>query len=410
MIQSPASQSALYLGRAATPGEPSRIARAIPVGTLSVNPDTGARQPRLPALRKVVEAYPADGTCLVVTGEVGPGTVAYLQVLADVLEVSAVITTPDQGPSMVSATHIKGALVLTPDRHQDLVRTAAEYTGRLTRRAAAPVVVQGPGHLLSEEGGGPLAEQGARGAVWSAQCGVTRQARDAVRLRLPVFTTAGSALDTLVNAPAGYAIAQTLESRLRRDLTRSLSDCTVAVLRFGERHKAVAAALRVLGAEVRVCDPDPISTCAAVLAGYRVTDRAELLGGADVVVDLYGDLPADPAALRLLRPETVVLTEAFHPSGPCPDGTFGSLTCKERYDSTLVCRFEDKPLYVMTGFSPSHVDERIVGRLHDLLCCELYLCIRELARRPHPPGVRRLAPEQCAEIAWIWCETYGRSA
>ncbi|MFD3733894.1 hypothetical protein [Streptomyces sp. NPDC058632] len=370
----------------------------------------GTRQPQLPALRKVVEAFPADGTCLVVTGEVGPGTVAYLRVLADVLDVSAVITTPGHGQSTVSTAHMGDVLVLTPDHPQDLVRTAAEYTGRLTRRAAAPVVIQGPGHLLSEEGAGLLAEQGARGAVWSAQCGISRQAKEPVQLRLPVFTTAGSALDSLVNAPAGYAIAQTLETRLRRDLARSLSDCTAVILGFGERHTAVAAALRALGAEVSVRDPDPISNCAAVLAGYRVTDRVELLSSADVVIDLCGDLPADPAALRLLKPETVVLTEGFHPSDRHPDGSFGLLTCVERYEGTVVCRFEDKTLYLMTGLAPSHVDERIVGRLHDLLCCELYLCIRELARRPHPSGVRQLSPEQCEEIAWIWCETYGRPA
>ncbi|MFG2995031.1 hypothetical protein [Streptomyces sp. NPDC048340] len=388
------------------------MARATPVGTRSsVDLGTGTRQPQLPALSKVVEAFPADGACLVVTGEVGPGTVAYLQVLADALDVSAVITTPGHEQSMAAAAHISDVLVLTPDHPRDLVRTAAEYTGRLTRRASAPVVIQGPGHLLSEEGAGLLAEQGARGAVWSAQCGIPRQTQDPVQLRLPVFTTAGSALDSLVNAPAGYAIAQTLETRLRRDLARSLSDCTVVILGYGERHTAVAAALRVLGAEVSVRDPDPISTCAAVLAGYRVTDRAELLSSADVVIDLYGDLPVDPAALRLLRPETVVLTEGFLLSDPHPDGTFGALTRVEQYEGgTTVCRFEDKPLYLMTGFAPSHVDERIVGRLHDLLCCELYLCIRELASRPHPSGVRQLSPDQCEEIAWIWCETYGRSA
>ncbi|MGW0615398.1 hypothetical protein [Streptomyces sp. NPDC002788] len=387
------------------------MARANPASTRSAaNSGAATREPRLPALRKVVEAFPADGACLVVTGEVGPGTVAYLRVLADVLDVSAVITTPGHDQPAVSTAHLGDVLMLTPDHPRDIVRTAAEYTGRLTRRSAAPVVIQGPGHLLSEEGSGLLAEQGARGAVWSAQCGVGRQAVEPVQPRLPVFTTSGSALDSLAHTPAGYAIAQTLEVRLRRDLARSLSDCAVAVLGFGERHTAVAAALRALGADVGVCDPDPISTCAAVLSGYRVADRATLLGGADVVIDLSGDLPADTAALSLLKPETVVLTEGFHPSDQDPDSGFGMLTRVEQYEGTTVCRFEDRLLYLMTGLAPSHVDERIVGRLHDLLCCELYLCIRELAHRPYPSGVHQLSPEQCEEIAWIWCDRYGRPA
>ncbi|MFF5726805.1 hypothetical protein [[Kitasatospora] papulosa] len=388
------------------------MARANPASTrLSANSGAAAtRQPRLPALRKVVEAFPADGVCLVVTGEVGPGTVAYLRVLADVLDVSAVITTPGHDQSAVPTAHLGDVLMLTPDHPRDLLRTAVEYTGRLTRRAAAPVVIQGPGHLLSEEGSGLLAEQGARGAVWSAQCGVGWQTVEPVQPRLPVFTTTGSALDSLAHTPVGYAIAQTLEVRLRRDLARSLSDCAVAVLGFGERHTAVAAALRALGADVGVCDPDPISTCAAVLAGYRVVDRATLLGGADVVIDLSGDLPADTAALGLLKPETVVLTEGFHPSDQDQDSGLGALIRVEQYEGTTVCRFEDQPLYLMTGLAPSHVDERIVGRLHDLLCCELYLCIRELAHRPHPSGVHQLSPGQCEEIAWIWCDTYGRPA
>ncbi|ANW20143.1 hypothetical protein [Streptomyces clavuligerus] len=409
MTQSPASETALYLRRPATPGKPSRATRATSARTRSaVGPGPRTGRPRLPALRKVVESFPADGVSLVVTGDVAPGTVAYLRVLADALDVSAVITPPGPGGAECAA-HLGGALVLTPDHPQDLVRTVAEYTGRLTRRTSVPVVVQGPGCLLSDEGSGLLAEQGARGAVWSAQCGVPRRTTEPSRLRLPVFTTAGSALDPLIDAPAGHAIAQTLEHRLRHDLARSLSECTVAVLGFGGRHAAVAAALRALGAEVSVCDRDSLAACAAVLAGYRVTDRAELLGGADVVVDLQGDLPPDRDALRLLKAGAVVVTEGFHPPDQHPDGTFGALTRVERNEGLAVCRFQDKPLYLLTGCAPSHVDERIVGRLHDLLCCELYLCVRELARGPRPPGVRGLSREQCEEIAWIWCETYGRS-
>ncbi|MCA6090820.1 hypothetical protein LE181_01305 [Streptomyces sp. SCA3-4] len=412
MIQSPTEHAALYVGRPGHPGDapmarqPSAPAEGTAGGPAA--PFPSAAPPRLPVLREVVRRWPVPETRLVLAGELGAGTVEYLRVLSGALDVAAVVT----GRWAGAAARWEGlgdTPVLVPDRPEDLGRTAAEYAGRVSRRTPAGVVLQAPSGLWDAADEALLDGPAVRGLVKSAEWKETAPPGAASPPRLPVFTTVGSPLEPLLQEPAGQALAQGLEAALRQGLSRSAGDANVGVLAFGTGDAAVATALRGLGARIGVHDADPIRRCAAVLAGHRAMDRQELLQWADVLVDPHGELLRDADALALLRDGAVVLTDGS-PAGPsAPDRLAAGLAVVEQQDGIAVCRFKDNGLYVVAGAAPRHVDEQIVGRLHDLLCCEMYLCIRELATRRYRPGAHRLSVEQCEEIAWMWCRTYGRS-
>ncbi|MEU4209497.1 hypothetical protein AB0F13_05725 [Streptomyces sp. NPDC026206] len=384
--------------------EPSVPARATARPALSLS---AAAPPRLPVLREVVRRFPVPETRLVVAGELSAGAVEYLRVLAGALDVGAVITTR-WTTTAAREEGLGDVQVLVPDRPEDLWRTAAEYAGRVSRRTSAAVVLQAPGRLWGACDQSLLDAHAVRGVVRSTDWNDPVDPVPAGPAHLPVFTTAGSPLHPLLQGPAGHALAYGLESVLRDGLSRSVTDANVGLLGFGPGDTAVATALRVAGAQVGVHDADPIRMCAAVLAGHRATRRDELLGWADIMVDPSGELLRDGDALALLRDETVVLTDG-PPGRPVNGPVAGGLSVLEEQEGIAVCRFKGTRLYVVASAAPRHVDEQIVGRLHDLLCCEMYLCIRELATRQYRPGAHHLSVEQCEEIAWLWCQTYGRS-
>jgi hypothetical protein len=378
----PTYPTALYLGQRGDPGAPPRMAREpvaapVPGDAAPWYPPV----PRLPVLAEAVAAFPAADARLVVVGAGDPGMAACRDLRRAELHLAALVTTTAEvrdrlGPELT---------VLVPDRPDDVWRTAGEFAGRLARRTAAPVIVYCPDGRIPPAGLDLLAEQGVRGVV----LGGTGVPPDAA---LPVFTTAGSPLGAVADLPAGHAIAHSVEAVLRRHLARSVGNARVAVLGYHGRAVGVAAALHGLGARVGVGDPDPLHRCAAVLAGHRAFDRYPALAGADVVVDLGGLLGG--TGLSRLGDNAVLVTDTTEVPAPVE-------VLAVREELALCRRADGTRMYVLlAGRAPG------VGRLRDLLCAELYLCIRQLAAAPHPPGLHRLPRSRCADLARRWCRIY----
>ncbi len=408
MLDSPTSSAALYLGQRGGPGGPPRMAREAPAGFAPVDAAPWRPAvPPLPVLAELVAAFPSAEARLVVVGAGDLGMAAYrdcLHAASTSLDVAALVTTGGAAAAEARATLGRDVTVLVPDRPEDIWRTAGEFAGRLARRTSAPVILQCPDGLVTYAALDLLAEQGVRGVVASAGCSTAGYA--ARPLRLPVFTTAGSPLSALADGPAGRSIAHSVEAALRRHLARSVVDSRVVVLGYRGRAAAVSAALHGLGARVGVYDPDPIHQCAAVIAGHRALGRREALGAADIVVDLGGLLGGDDGLARLAH-EAVLVTDRPDLVASPPGGPPAALEVLARHDELALCRLVDERLYViLAGRSPGHGAPHLVGRLRDLLCGELYLCIRQLAARSCAPGVHRLARSQCADLARRWCRTY----
>ncbi|GGQ75282.1 hypothetical protein [Kitasatospora griseola] len=405
------SDTAFHLERGSGPGS-----RVLVVGdgagasqAAATAPGTVAR-PRMPLLTEVIRAHPAGPARLVVAADLSGESASFLshlRALAPDLDLAAVVTTAAAADSSVRGAIGKDVPLLVPERPSDIGRAAVEYASRAARRTADPVIVQGPvGQAVTGREAG-LPGEGLRGVVEGASPGDGRHRWAAGRQpELPVYRTAGSPLGALVSRPAGVAMAHGLESVLRRRLARTVAKSRVLLVGYEGGAPSAAATLHTLGATVGVHDPDPIRACAAAIAGHRTLGRQEALRWADVVVDLTGELVCDATALNELRDDSVVLTPE---PGWCtaPPGPLPGLAITETYEGLTVCRTARGSLHLLSGLCGSPDGGELPGPLHDLVSAELYLCVRELAARPHRRGFHHLGARECADLAHRWYQIYG---
>ncbi len=370
-----------------------------------------AAESRLPLLTEVLRALPPRPARLVVAADLHGGTVSYLshlRALAPALELAAVVTTVDAAHSPARGAIGQDVTVLVPDRPTDICRAAVEYASWAARRTANPVIVQGPVGQMLDSHDAHLTGQGLRGAVESAEHDDGRDRRTTgPPPAFPVYSTARSALGAVVCGPVGAALVHRLEAVLRSRLARSVTNSRVALIGYRSRGSSAGAALHTLGARVAVCEPDPIRACAAEFAGHRTLGYEEALRWAEVVVDLSGDLLRDGAALELIRDEGVVMVP-----GPAwsttPPGLIPGLVVVDSHEGLTACRTGSGALYLLSGHSAPHdAGGELVGPLNDLMCAELYLCIRELAARPHQRGFHHLGVQPCSDLAHRWYQIYG---
>ena len=109
-----------------------------------------------------------------------------------------------------------------------------------------------------------------------------------------------------------HAVGQSVLESFLRITNRMTNGRRVVVFGYGSCGKGVAVNFRNAFASVSVVDPDPLKRLEACLDGFSVPERAEALGGADVVITVTGARDVLTASdLPLLR-DGVILANAGH--------------------------------------------------------------------------------------------------
>ncbi|HEV7742633.1 MAG TPA: NAD(P)-dependent oxidoreductase, partial [Pseudolysinimonas sp.] len=109
-----------------------------------------------------------------------------------------------------------------------------------------------------------------------------------------------------------HAVGQSVFESYMRLTNRSTQGKRVVVFGYGSCGRGVAANFRNAYAQVTVLEADPVQRLEACLDGFDVSDRADALAAADVIVTVTGApgilLAADLPALR----DGVILMNAGH--------------------------------------------------------------------------------------------------
>lgn len=107
-------------------------------------------------------------------------------------------------------------------------------------------------------------------------------------LDYPVVSIAQSPIKSIENRVIGDAVVFSLENVLRNDFERELFGTDVLVLGYGNIGRSVASALEQRRATVHVYDVDPVKTASALVEGYTVGRRDELLRDCEIVIGATG--------------------------------------------------------------------------------------------------------------------------
>ncbi|GAA3623116.1 hypothetical protein GCM10022419_130980 [Nonomuraea rosea] len=293
-----------------------------------------------------------------------------------------------------------------PASIESVGRIAVDAAVRAARTNGAPVVIQEVGGYCSD-----LASElvpHVRGIVEDTKQGQWRyQALE--RLPLPVFTIADSPLKALEDIQVGRAIATSLEGLLRSRFYCLLSERRVLVLGYGGIGASLAEHLRRIGARVAIFDLNEVRMAAAVVNGYRVGSREELLAWAEVIVGTSGDRSLDVHDIQYLR-DGVILA-----SGSSKQVEIDVAGLRDHSLSTLPT--DDVETFLIAGRSVhllnegrpiNFLEQSILGGVLDLVYSELFLCTRELARTPLAAGLYRLDKKLQQALARRWFEHYAK--
>ncbi|GAA2987697.1 NAD(P)-dependent oxidoreductase [Streptosporangium longisporum] len=366
-----------------------------------------SRASDLPVLRSAQASWPMPPSRTVLIAHLLDTAVPYVRLLEQSTDLVEVVAVPYSAqPEALSLLNHFSPRV--PHSIEEVGATAVAAAKSAAQRAGSPVLIQEVGGYCADAvhqlAGLPL----FRGIVEDTKQGQWRYER-ASPLPLPVFTIADSPLKALEDVQVGRSVAYSVERLLRLRFYRLLSERRVLVLGYGGIGTALAQHLRRTGAHVAVYDPSEVRMSAAVVHGFRVASREELLSWAEVIVGVSGHRSLTTRDLPLLRDGVVLASGSSKQVEFDVEGLYRTASATAEVDEVLELQVADRTVYLLNQGKPvNFMEQSILGSVLDLVYTELYLCTRELARQPWAPGLHRLDPRMQNELAQRWREEYGQ--
>jgi adenosylhomocysteinase len=370
--------------------------------------DAGAHTAGYPTLAEMIAAHSVPPARIVLVAHVLDTAVPFVRALAGAMPVAAVIAVPYSARADACAQLAEDLTVCVPAGTAEVGTQALRYAAAATRGGAERVVIVEVGgycaHLVDRLADTP----GVRGIVEDTKQGHWRY-EQRQPLLLPVFTIADSPLKALENSQVGRSIAYSVDHLLRTRFFRLVSEARVGVLGYGGVGTATARYLRDHGARVGVYDADQIRMSQAVIDGHEPFARAELLRWADVIVGVSGHRSVTADDLDLLRDGAVLASGSSKQVEFDVPGIRRRTELKRERDEVAELGVAGRTIFLLNDGRPvNFLHQSILGNVLDLVYSELYLCTRELGRRPCPPGLHRLDPGLQQDLARRWIHHHGR--
>ena len=361
----------------------------------------------LPVLQQTAAAVPDLDCRLVLVAHALDTAVPYIRTLAHHLDLVELIPVPYSARR--SAIDRLGEVRSTvPSSIEAVGRAATDAALRAARTPGAPVVVQEVGGYCANTVGELAREPRFTGVVEDTKQGQWRYERVPM-LPVPVFTIADSPLKALEDVQVGRSVMNSVEHLLRTRFYSLLAERRVLVLGYGGIGTALADHVRRTGARVAVHDPDEVRMSAAVVHGYRVGQREELLGWAEVIIGVSGHRALTTADVPFLRDGVILASGSSKQVEFDVPGLRAASTGTTREPDVEHLDIAGRTVHLLNEGKPvNFLDQSILGGILDLVYSELYLCTAALATGNHAPGIHRLDVATQQELARRWREHYGR--
>jgi adenosylhomocysteinase len=333
--------------------------------------------------------------------------VPYVRLLSESTDVVETIPVPYSAQPEALAL-LADLPVRVPASIEDVGPQALEVATRTANTPGPPTLVQEVGGYCAASAPALSRLPGFRGVVEDTKNGQWRY-EQASPLPLPVFTIADSPLKALEDFQVGRSVAYSVERLLRLRFYRLLSERRILVLGYGGIGTALAEHLRRTGAHVAIYDPDDVRMSAAVVHGFRVGQREDLLSWAEVIVGVSGHRALGVKDVPYLSDGVVLASGSSKQVEFDVAGLRGAASAIVEVDEVLELEVDGSMVYLLNDGKPvNFMEQSILGSVLDLVYTELYLCTRELARATWEPGLHRLDPGIQQELARRWHEEYRR--
>ncbi len=372
-------------------------------------PDTPKFGADLPALTELLGTVPpTDRARSVLITHVLDTAVAYVEAVHSVFPVARVVAIPYSASSTaVQSLRSKGFTVVVPTSIPDTFVESERQVMEALKEAATPLLVQ--------EVGGYLAKASARLAAFPHFLGVVEDTNNGHWLYestgphpIPVLSMAQSPLKAVEDSIIGDAVLFSVERILREEFAAICQGLHSAVIGFGKIGRSAAVALKGREAVVSIYDIDPAKDMTAKVEGFYPRPLHDLLPESDLVVGCTGQTSIRLVDMPFIK-DGAILVSASSKAVEFALADFEGACTLEKF-SNVVWRFtqpNNKRFFLLLQGTPVNFrDGSILGTILDMIYCELFLCMREVAGKRASIGLSKSPGPIQDEVAKAWLRAH----
>ncbi|MBM4271504.1 MAG: hypothetical protein FJ139_05015 [Deltaproteobacteria bacterium] len=365
-------------------------------------PKFGAELQALTSLLGTVADEPKH-RCVLIT-HVLDTAVAYVEAVNNVFPVVRIVAIPySASPSAVRTLRSRGFNVIVPASIPEIFTESEKQVTEALQESQVPLLVQ--------EVGGYLAHASAKLSTFSHFLGVVEDTNNGHWLYestgphpIPVLSMAQSPLKSIEDSIIGDAVLFSIERILREDFAAICQGMRCAVIGFGKIGRSTAVALKGREAVVSIYDINPSIDISAKVEGFFPMPLHDLLPTSDLVVGCTGQTSIRLVDMPFIK-DGAILASASSKAIEFALSDFGRECTVEKFSDIIwrYSQYNGKKFYVLLKGTPVNFrDGSILGTILDMIYCELFLCMREVAARKAPLGLSKSPPPIQEEVAKAW--------
>jgi adenosylhomocysteinase len=369
-------------------------------------PKFGAELPALTSLLPTVA--PGDRPRSVLITHVLETAVAYVEAVNSVFPVARVVAIPYSASLVaVEALRAKGYSVVVPPSISETFTESEREVINALEESGSPLLVQ--------EVGGYLAKSSAKLAAFSHFLGVVEDTNNGHWLYestephpIPVLSMAQSPLKAVEDSIIGDAVVFSIERILREDFAAICQGLRCGVIGFGKIGRSSAVALKGREAVVSIYDINPAKDMSAKVEGFFPRPLHDLLPEAELIVGCTGQTSIRLVDMPFIK-DGAILVSASSKAVEFAMADFERECTVEKF-SDVIWRFTQKTgkrFYLLLQGTPVNFrDGSILGTILDMIYCELFVCMREVAAKRAPIGLSKSPPALQGEVAKAWMKAH----
>lgn len=374
--------------------------------TIAAAPKFGAELPALTGLLGTVPSSDRHRSVLIT--HVLDTAVAYIEAVHTVFPVARVVAIPySASPTAVQALRAKGFNVVVPSSVPDTFVQSEAVVIEALRESTTPLIVQ--------EVGGYLARASTRLAAFPHFLGVVEDTNNGHWLYestgphpIPVLSMAQSPLKAVEDSIIGDAALFSIERILREEFASICQGLRSAVIGFGKIGRSTAVALKGREAVVSIYDINPSKDMNAKVEGFFPKPLHDLLPESELIVGCTGQTSIRLVDMPFIK-DGAILVSASSKAVEFALSDFEQVCGVEKYSDVVWCFTQPsgKRFYVLMQGTPVNFrDGSILGTILDMIYCELFLCMREVAAKRAPLGLTKSPPSIQNEVGKAWLKSH----
>lgn len=365
----------------------------------------------LPALTSLLGTVPPQHRChSILITHVLDTSIAYIEAVNSIFPVARIVAIPYSASSAaVETLRSKGFRVVVPASIADTFIESEKQATEALREAQDLLLVQ--------EVGGYLAHASGRLAVFPNFLGIVEDTNNGHWLYestgphpVPVLSMAQSPLKAVEDSIIGDATLYSTERILREEFSAICQGLRCAVIGFGKIGRSCAVALKGREAVVSIYDINPSKVMSGQEEGFFPMPLYDILPQADLIVGCTGQTSIRLVDMPFIKNGAILVSSSSKAVEFAMEDF--ERECSVEKFSDVVWRFKQpngNSFYVLLKGTPVNFrDGSILGTILDMIYCELFVCMREVAAKRAPIGLSKSPPPIQDEVAKAWLKAHSK--